>query len=149
MKDINGYEGLYAVDENGSVWSYRKNDWLRSSLNGTGYHKVHLWKNRKMKTHLVHRLVVQTFLENYSNDLDVDHINGDKLNNHISNLRMVTHQQNHFNRTKAKGYYWHKHSKKWMAKITVNYKDKYLGSFDTEQEAREAYLSAKKILHII
>jgi hypothetical protein len=149
MKDIIGYEGLYAVDETGKVWSYRKNAWLSLLLSGVEYHQVDLWKNKKRKAYKVHKLVAQAFLENYSDDLNVDHINGDIQNNHISNLRMVTHQQNHFNRTTAKGYCWDKKSKKWKAQIKVNYKAKHLGFFNTEAEARYAYLEAKKIYHVI
>ena len=149
MKDIAGYEGKYAVDENGSVWSYRKNDWLSPGLNGRGYYIVNLWKNKKQKTYYVHRLVAQTYLDNYSEDLQVDHINGCRINNNISNLRMVTCQQNHFNRTTAKGYSWDKNKEKWQAHIRIDYRLKHLGCFDTEAEARDAYLAAKKIFHVI
>jgi len=149
MKDINGYEGLYAVDENANVWSYRKNGLLKQTLDNRGYHVVNLCKDKKVKKHFVHRLVAQAYLDDYSEDLQVDHIDGNRINNKLENLRMVTHQQNQWNHTKAKGYAWHKRDKKWIAYITVNYKLKYLGYFDTEAEAREAYLSAKKILHII
>jgi len=149
MKDINGYEGLYAVDENGSVWSYRKKDWLSPGPSGRGYHQINLCKDGKIETYLVHRLVAQAFLDDYSEDLQVDHIDGNKLNNKLENLRMVTGQKNQWNRRGAKGYCWNKRAEKWMARIALNSKNKYLGSFDTEAEAREAYLEAKKIYHII
>ena len=149
MKDINGYEGLYAVDDSGNVWSYRKNDWLSQGLQSKGYYQVVLCKNEERKTYIVHRLVAQAFLDDYSEDLQVDHIDGNRLNNKLENLRMVTNQKNHFNRTKAKGYTWNKNAEKWQAQICINYKKKCLGYFDTEAEAREAYLSAKKIYHII
>ena len=77
----------------------------------------------------------------------IDHIDGDKLNNNIINLRVVTHQQNHFNRTKAKGYTWDKHHKKWQAKIAVNGKTIHLGYFENEQDAHQEYLEAKQIHH--
>jgi hypothetical protein len=78
----------------------------------------------------------------------LDHINQNRQDNRISNLRMVTNQQNSFN-TNAKGYYWHKKNKKWRSKIHVNGKRIYLGYFNTEIEARQSYLEAKKIHHII
>ena len=78
----------------------------------------------------------------------IDHIDGDIANNDIRNLRVVTSQQNSFN-TRAKGYYWHKSTKKWMAQIRLNNKHKYLGRFKTEEEAHNAYLEAKKKYHII
>jgi hypothetical protein len=149
MKDINGYEGLYAVDQNGNVWSYRKNDWLKLGLNSAGCYTVHLWKDRKYKTHNVHRLVAQAYLDNYSEKLQVDHIDGCRINNKLENLRMVTHQKNQWNQTKAKGYSWYKDTKKWRAYIKLNGKQKNLGYFDSEAEAREAYLKAKEIYHII
>jgi hypothetical protein len=149
MRDVVGYEGLYAVDEHGSVWSYRKNNLLKPLLSSTGYNKVNLWKDEKMKAHLVHRLVSQAFLENYSEDLQVDHIDRNKQNNNISNLRMVTNQKNSFNRTKTKGYYFNKKAEKWHAQIMLNGKNKHLGYFDSESEAHESYLEGKKIFHII
>ncbi len=79
----------------------------------------------------------------------IDHINGIKDDNRISNLRSITHQQNHFNRTTAKGYHWNKYRNKWQSKIRLNGKDIHLGLFTDESEARKAYLDAKKIYHII
>ena len=78
---------------------------------------------------------------------DIDHIDGHPLNNAVSNLRIVTHQQNHWNRTRAKGYT--KRGNKWEARIKVNQKTIYLGNFDNEIDARNAYLNAKRIYHII
>jgi hypothetical protein len=79
----------------------------------------------------------------------IDHIDGDKLNNNIENLRNVTHQQNQWNRTKAKGYTFCKTNNKWKASICVNGKSKHIGYFDTEADAREAYLNVKHIYHPI
>ena len=59
------------------------------------------------------------YLDIDTSSIEVDHINGIKDNNNISNLRLVTHQQNHLNRTTAKGIYKDKHGK-WIAKIRVN-----------------------------
>lgn len=76
----------------------------------------------------------------------IDHINRNRLDNRISNLRAVSHQQNRFN-TKAKGYSFK--SNAWVASIGVNGTDIYLGRFKTKKEAENAYLEAKKIYHII
>ena len=78
----------------------------------------------------------------------IDHINGVRDDNRIENLRSVTNQQNSFN-TKAKGYTWCKRDKKWQSQIYLTGKNIYLGSFNTEKEARQVYLDAKKIHHII
>jgi hypothetical protein len=79
----------------------------------------------------------------------IDHINGFTGDNRICNLRNVTHQQNHLNRTTAKGYYWNKRANKWHSQITLNNKSIHLGFYITEEEAREAYLNAKEKHHII
>jgi hypothetical protein len=79
----------------------------------------------------------------------LDHIDGNKSNNQIENLRDVTHQQNQWNRTKAKGYSWDKSANKFCAHIGINGKRKHLGLFQTKEEARNAYLKAKEIYHVI
>lgn len=79
----------------------------------------------------------------------IDHIDGNRLNNKINNLRDVTHQQNHMNRTTAKGYSWSKSKNKFIAYININKNTKHLGYYTTEQEARNAYLKAKEIYHVI
>ena len=68
--------------------------------------------------------------------------------NNIENLRVVTNQGNQWNRT-CKGYCWDKSRQKWLAAIRVNGKNKFLGRFDLEEDARQTYLEAKKKLHII
>lgn len=79
----------------------------------------------------------------------IDHINGNRADNRIENLRECTNQKNHFNLVKTKGYSWNKLAKKWQAQICFNAKRIYLGLFDKEEDARNAYLEAKKIYHII
>ena len=78
----------------------------------------------------------------------IDHINRDKKDNKISNLRSVTPQQNQFN-LPAKGYSWDKVNKKYVSCIKVNTNTIFLGRFDNKDEAIKAYLDAKKIYHII
>ena len=78
---------------------------------------------------------------------EIDHVNGIRYDNRIINLRSVTHQQNQWNRTTAKGYDWKKDVNKFRAQILINKKNVFLGLFNTEQEARNAYLKAKEIYH--
>ena len=110
-----------------------------------GYNQIAL-KNQMIKRH---RLMGLTFLNfNIKNPkLQIDHIDGNRLNNHINNLRVVNHQQNQFNRTTAKGYY--KDKTKWHSQIQLNKKVIYLGLYTTEEDARKAYLDAKLVYHII
>ena len=79
---------------------------------------------------------------------ELDHKNRIKTDNRISNLRISnrTHQQ--FNRG-AKGYYFYKRLSKWMSRIQINKKNIFLGYFNTENEARQAYLIAKEKYHKI
>jgi hypothetical protein len=79
----------------------------------------------------------------------IDHINGIINDNRICNLRSVTNQQNQWNQINAKGYTWNKKTKKWQSQISYNNKVIFLGSFDIEQEARNAYLQAKEKYHKI
>jgi hypothetical protein len=115
-----------------------------------GYNRVRI----NGKNWFRHRLVVAAFNKNFDiNNTEhiVDHVDGDKINNAFSNLRVVTPQGNQFNNHVAKGYYWNKAAGKWHAYITINQKVKYLGCFDIEKEedARAAYLAAKEKYHVI
>jgi hypothetical protein len=79
-------------------------------------------------------------------DLDVDHINGITGDNRWDNLRIATRSQNSMNRD-SKGYYYSSKQSKYRALIQVGYKKIDLGGFDTEQEARSAYLNAVDKYH--
>lgn len=105
-------------------------------------------KNRKH--HSVHRLMAVAFLGlNYDDKtIFIDHINHNKLDNRLENLRLVTHQQNQWNRVKAKGYCLTK-TNKYESYISINKKRIYLGKYDTEEEAHNAYLEAKEKYHQI
>jgi hypothetical protein len=100
---------------------------------------------------MLHRIVASAYLKLDMSDteIQVDHINGVKHDNRLENLRLVTHQQNHFNETKAKGYCWNKHANKWMAYIALDRRKIHLGLFTVEEDARQAYLDAKIIYHKI
>lgn len=94
---------------------------------------------------LIHR-----FLMNPSDDMEVDHINRNKLDNRRNNLRICTHQENDWNKlTKSNnksGYSGvkQKDNGKWIATLITNKKSKHLGTFDTYEEAVEARKKAEK-----
>ena len=71
----------------------RKGRKLKPSMS-KGYYRVTFSNNHKRKSYFVHRLVAMAFLDNYSDTLQVNHIDGNKLNNCIDNLEMVTIQEN-------------------------------------------------------
>ena len=79
----------------------------------------------------------------------IDHINGNRSDNRILNLREVTYQENHFNRTAVKGYSYHKPNNKYVARIKANGKQIHLGYFDKPEEARACYLENKEKYHKI
>lgn len=78
----------------------------------------------------------------------IDHINKNKLDNRIANLRPVTKQENSFN-TSAKGVYFNKQQKKYASKIMINGKRIHLGYFEKEEDAIIMYLQAKNLYHKI
>lgn len=94
MKPISGYEGFYTIDESGNVYSAINNIIRKPSNHRQGYKLIMLFKDGKKKCHLVHRLVAKTFIPNSDNKATVNHIDGDKKNNHISNLEWATQTEN-------------------------------------------------------
>ena len=90
-KDIENYKGLYQVSNFGNVRNHNKKI---SQFNSKGYLCVSLYKNNQKKNLRVHRLVAQAFLENKYNKREVNHIDGNKHNNCLSNLEWVTSKEN-------------------------------------------------------
>jgi hypothetical protein len=79
---------------------------------------------------------------------ELDHINRIRTDNRVSNLRMANRQLQCHN-INSKGYTYDKARKLWKSQITIDNKHINLGRFHTEEEARNAYLEAKKKYHII
>lgn len=94
MKDIKGYEGLYAITSCGKVWSYRKQKFLRGYDNKHGYLYVNLYKDGKGVHRKIHRLVAEAYLDNPEGKPQVDHIDGCRTHNWLSNLRWTTGKEN-------------------------------------------------------
>lgn len=113
LKDIKGYEGLYAITEDGRVWSYLRNKWLKLRINSTGYHHVSLCKEGKVYNFLVHRLVYETFKGIIPKGLVVDHIDSNRLNNTLDNLQLLTLSEN-----TRKGNKGNKHTEETRKKIS-------------------------------
>jgi len=78
----------------------------------------------------------------------IDHIDGNKLNNSIDNLRESNNSKNQQNRKDVKGYSLHP-SGKYISIINIDGKNRHLGYFKNKEEASKAYLDAKKIYHNI
>lgn len=112
-----------------------------SKKGNRGYVKI----NYKGKYYKAHRIAwCLCYGEWPPNNLQIDHINHIRDDNRIENLRIVTHKGNQENNI-GKGY--SKVGKKWLARIQVNGKIKYLGRFDTPEKANAIYLKTKKQYH--
>lgn len=94
MKDILGYENLYAVTSCGKVWSYITKKFLKPRCDKDGYLIINLHKDNKMKTFKMHRLVAEAFIDNPNNYPQINHKDEDKTNNCIENLEWCSHKYN-------------------------------------------------------
>lgn len=93
-----------------------------------------------------HRFIWYLHYGEIPEGMQVDHINLDKTDNRIENLRLVNACYNNQNR-RFKGYSWNKKDGKYKAQILVNGKSVYLGMYDREEDARAAYVAAKLKYH--
>lgn len=166
-KDILGYEGLYQVSEYGNVKSLSrkitkgnityvtKDKILKQSVDSVGYPYVNLSDYKKQKTFRIHQLVAVAFLNHIPNKhkgLVIDHIDGNKLNNITTNLQLITNKKNTSKDRKNKsskytGVSWHKQSNKWLAQFKENGTTKYLGTYETEEQARDAYNASQERMY--
>ena len=95
-KDIEGYEGIYQVSNNGRVRSllYNKIKMLKTQTYKRGYKYIALSKNGEKKKYKIHRLVAQAFIPNPNNYPQINHKDEDKSNNYINNLEWCTPKYN-------------------------------------------------------
>jgi len=120
----------WGVQKIGQTWYATRNEIFEHVRNG------------RKKIHYMHRDAV-----NAEDDEEVDHIDGNGLNNQDDNLRIVTHRQNIQNWHSKKysiypGITWDKAVRKWIARIRIGGKRKYLGLFKEEKDAFYAYVNA-------
>jgi hypothetical protein len=119
-----------------------------------GYHRVDLKDSNGITKHYkVHRLVCNAFNDNPNNKPLVDHINGNKTDNHIRNLRFVTHAENKFNSKLSKnnntGYEGARFYGNKYIIVNISYKNKcyYLGRFTNIEDAIKVRRSKARELH--
>ena len=141
FKPIEGYEN-YSVSTTGKVLNNETGKFLEGTLDSKGHLQVKLYKDRKGTLMYKHRLVAIAFIPNPENKPCVDHVNGNKLNNSLENLRWATFQENarnigvsRANECKVKGVRWYKSTSKWCARIMINGVAEHLGYFDKIEDA--------------
>ena len=166
-KPIKGFEGYYEISTHGRVRSlnryvnYRngnkrliKGDLKKTPTNSHGYCIATLHKDGTQKSYSVHQLMAVTFLNHHPDgcNLVVDHIDNNRTNNDVNNLQVITHRTNTTKDRKNgssiyAGVNWcHRNGGRWIARICLPHKRKYLGAFKCELKAHLAYQNALKEL---
>lgn len=95
-KPVIGYENRYLVSKDGQIYSNYIKRIMKFNITKDGYYSIKLKDDNKYTHHMVHRLVAEAFIKKPDNILEyeVDHIDNNRQNNNISNLRWVTHKEN-------------------------------------------------------
>jgi hypothetical protein len=140
-KIIKDFEN-YSVSNFGNVRNNKTGRILKPGINGNGYYNAMLYIDGKYFNKCIHKLVAESFIDNPYNKHCIDHINNNKLDNNVRNLRYVTNQENCMNRKMSskntsnyKGVSYHKLTNKWMAYIDINGKKQHLGLFEKIEDA--------------
>ena len=162
-KDVINFEGIYKVSNLGNVkrifgtigvnLKYKHNYNLKPLDNGFGYFRIKLSKNGVSKRYMLHRIIAEAFLLNPNKLRVVNHINENKKDNRLINLEWCTHSENSLKYNelnpirkntikKSKGYVLDKRTGIFYSRIGVNGKNIHLGSFNTKEDAIQAYNKA-------
>lgn len=100
FKPVLGYEGVYVINATGVVKRVKAEHGavvgrkLAICKHCMGYRVVSLWRENRGKSHLIHRLVWEAFNGKIPESMEINHIDGTKTNNHLSNLELVTRPEN-------------------------------------------------------
>ena len=168
MKAINWHEFLIADFESGTIrwkprarehfpsdrawkiWNTRDAGEIAGSTTLQGYRRIKMFG----KQYLSHRILYEMANGPIAECLQIDHIDQNKGNNALSNLRLATDTENRYNcsvransASGIKGVYWHKHRGRWAAAIRHNGRTMHLGLFDTKGMAAVSYAKASLRVH--
>lgn len=147
--DTNELRDILDYNPDTGILTWKRNQARRSprgsiagTINQNGYREIKI----KNKSFRAHRLAWQIYYGRITK-MEIDHINGDRSDNRISNLREVTRNQNmantfkHIN-GKLPGCYFHTRDRVWLASIKINKEIRHIGTFHSQEEAHEAYMRA-------
>lgn len=149
MKEIPLTQGKVALVDDEDYVELSKYRWCAAKSEKTFYVSRHSPSVKgKRHTLLMHRVIMHP-----PEDMEIDHINGNGLDNQKVNLRIVTTRQNGQNRHQKKtskypGVSWNKELMSWCANIQIKGRKRYLGAFNDEKKAADAYQTACKNLEI-
>lgn len=106
--NLKNYEGYYMINRLGQIKTLKRKGTderiLKDCVCKNGYKAVSLCKNGVQKTKTIHRLLAIQYLDNNENKRCIDHIDRNRLNNNLENLRWATYSENNFNVKKLKGF---------------------------------------------
>lgn len=132
---ISGYESRYSISEIGEVLSIKKNKLLKKQIDKYGYEYIIIRdKNQIKKKHMIHILVYESFIGQRKKGLVIDHIDNNRVNNSIENLRQITIRQN-----SRRGHKKYRNvvsaGNRFAVKFHIEGKKRHFGYFKTEKEA--------------
>jgi len=163
-KYIKGYETLYQVSDLGRVRAFEKRlingkttrirfnyKILKGSINNFGYNFFRICADCKVKYYNANRLVYATFKGNLIPKMVIDHKNNNSLDNRLINLQQISQRLNSSKdkkggTSKYVGVSWSNKYQKWVSAIRVKDKSEFLGSYESEFEASNAYNNKLKQL---
>lgn len=154
------YGGKYKVFEDGSVYSYKTQRFLKGCVTNVGYKQVDLFNENNKKVRCsIHRLVAEAFIPNPENKPQVNHKDGDRLNNYIKNLEWATSSENNAHTWSAGGKkntkssagekFIYEHKGLFRIRVTLNGEMIYVGMYkklEDAVEARDRYLSDLRLV---
>ncbi len=131
----------YLIYPDGKLFSKKRNIYMKEQTHRLGYKYYYIYKDGKRKKFYIHRLVAIHFIPNSENLSEVDHLNRNKVDNRVENLRWITRSDNCLNKdiikTNTSGVKNIRfHRGKWVYEKTIN-KNKIYKCFNTIEEAIE------------
>lgn len=157
-RDIKGFEGLYKINKNGEICSlehyvytptkkiFVRERIIKHYVTKLSYHVVTLSNNKVKKLCQVHRLVYESFIGEIPEGMEIDHIDRNPSNNHLSNLRLVTRRGNMYN-TKCNKEFPNVVSEKGKYRVAFSCKSKKsFGTYETIEEAIKVAQEVRMLL---